>query len=199
MVVIDQIHTATEESTNRVSEILAEAFSTDPVFNWLSDAPNYNRFAFDFILPTFIPNGHVYISDDRNSAAAWLPPGVEFPASAGIPIMWKTFRAFGFGTLLRFIKILSFVEKHHYKPAHYYLFAIGVTEAAQGKGYGSAQLEKVTALCDEQQVPAYLENSNEKNLELYKRHGFEVTEVLEVPNGPTIWPMLRLPRGKGVT
>ena len=44
-------------------------------------------------------------------------------------------------------------------------------------------------------IPAYLESSKEKNVPLYERNGFKVTEVYTVPNGgPPIWLMWRDPR-----
>jgi hypothetical protein len=49
------------------------------------------------------------------------------------------------------------------------------------------------ARVDANGMPAYPESSNERNIALYGRHGFEVTEEVTIPNGPRVWPMWRDP------
>jgi ribosomal protein S18 acetylase RimI-like enzyme len=39
--------------------------------------------------------------------------------------------------------------------------------------------------------PAYLESSNERNVPLYERLGFEVRERYVLPSGPPVWLMWR--------
>ena len=52
----------------------------------------------------------------------------------------------------------------------------------------------VLETCDRERVPAYLEATSERNKLLYLRHGFEVTDEIPLPDGPTMWPMWRSPR-----
>jgi hypothetical protein len=40
-------------------------------------------------------------------------------------------------------------------------------------------------------MPAYLESSKKKNLSFYQKHGFEVIDELQIPEGPPIWTMMR--------
>jgi len=48
--------------------------------------------------------------------------------------------------------------------------------------------------CDAERAAAYLESSNEKNVPLYRRHGFEVTGEVVTHLGPRAWLMWRDPR-----
>jgi ribosomal protein S18 acetylase RimI-like enzyme len=82
-------------------------------------------------------------------------------------------------------------QRHPYDPPHWYLFILGVEQAAQGQGLGSALLAHMLARVDADGMPAYLESSKERNLALYGRHGFEVTAEVVIPSGPRIWPMWR--------
>lgn len=54
-----------------------------------------------------------------------------------------------------------------------------------------ANLEPVLRRCDEGGVPAYVESSSERNLTLYERHGFRVTDAIRVPRGPCVWSLWR--------
>lgn len=181
------------EHRERIIEILADAFESDPVITWVSKDSNYPKDVFEVVLPAFLPHGHVYLTREENGAALWLPPGIEFTFSVGLHILWDAYKSYGACTVIRILKVLRILKKHHYKIPHYYLFAIGVTRDAQGKGFGSALIEKVTAICDKEQMPAYLENTNENNLEFYMRHGFETIDEIKIASGIFLWLMLRRP------
>ncbi len=55
-------------------------------------------------------------------------------------------------------------------------------------------MRHAVARCDRDGALAYLESSNERNLPLYERHGFEVMGKIQVGAGPLVTPMLRHPR-----
>jgi GNAT superfamily N-acetyltransferase len=74
------------------------------------------------------------------------------------------------------------------------LVILDTEQAAQGRGLGSALLARMLARVDADGMPAYLESSNERNVALYGRHGFEFTREVAIPGGPRIWPMWREPR-----
>jgi GNAT superfamily N-acetyltransferase len=84
---------------------------------------------------------------------------------------------------------------HPYGRAHEYLWMIGVAPERQGEGLGTVLIESVLDRCDREGLPAYLEASSARSRRLYERLGFEFTgTVLDLPDGPPMWPMWREPR-----
>jgi GNAT superfamily N-acetyltransferase len=94
----------------------------------------------------------------------------------------------------RLYEILGLMGDKHPVAPHHYLFLLGTRPAAQGRGLGSSLMAPVLQACDRDGVPAYLEATSERNKQLYTRHGFEVTDEIALPDGPTMWPMWRSPR-----
>ena len=82
------------------------------------------------------------------------------------------------------------------KDAHWYLAIIGTEPSFRGQwkdgpSMASCLLRSVLDRCDQQEVPAYLESSNRGNIGFYQRHGFKITQELQLPHGPKMWGMLR--------
>ena len=192
------IRTATAADLPAIGRTLAAAFDDDPVWTFL--APNRDRwkrrapgfFASD--ARTRLAHGMVYVDEKRTGAALWAPPGKWRTAPGALAReMPASLALLGLGTA-RALRLLSRMEKVHPKEPHHYLSLLGTEPAHQGKGIGSALVAHVTERSDEEGLPSYLESSKESNLAFYARHGFEVTERLDIPDGPSLWPMWREPR-----
>ena len=84
-------------------------------------------------------------------------------------------------------------ERHPDDRSHWYLFAPGYRAGGAGTRVGLVLLAQMLARVDADGMPAYLESSNERNIALYGRHGFEITGEVAIPGGPRIWPMWREP------
>lgn len=85
-------------------------------------------------------------------------------------------------------------RKHPHEP-HWYLPAIGITPAWQGRGYGAALLRPMLERCDAERLPAYLEASTPRNVALYERNGFTVVEEGHYArDAPPLWRMWREPK-----
>ena len=135
-------------------------------------------------------------ADGVPGAACWLPPGRwHLPARRQLALLPSLLRIAG-RHAPRFLRVMMLVESRHPdERAHWYLPALGVDPGSQGRGMGSRLMHPILERCDRDGVPAYLEASTPRNRALYERHGFEVTEELQLPRGgPPIWLMWRDPR-----
>ncbi len=155
--------------TAQLSRLLAAAFLTDPVFDWIA-RPGRRRaevmeaFFFWLLRTRAIPFGEVWVSE--GVAAVWIPP--DAPASPGgffdqLRLLPLFLRLCGLPRFLRGSAMGDAMEKSHPHDAHFYLAFIAVAPRLQGMGLGGAMLEANLRRIDAQGAAAYLENSNPKN------------------------------------
>ena len=182
-----------------VGAALADAFRDDPVFAWLIPAATPRRDAkmltfFTSMARSYLRRDkHVYVVGDGRAAALWSAPGAwTLPVSEMLRETPSAVKAFRRNTFRAVRTQLQVESKHPKEPAHWYLGYLGTRCDSQGQGLGSAMLREVLEPADAAGAPAYLESSNERNLTLYRRHGFEVVEEIHaLGTGPTIWRMWR--------
>jgi RimJ/RimL family protein N-acetyltransferase len=182
----------------RVSATLADALSSDPVFQWLFPserrrATRLRRLFETEIMHYVFPAGRVLTTDDFRGANVELPPGkwkMTMPISGALGLV----RVFGM-RLPRASRTQVFFEHNHPQEPHYYVRTLGVATHFQGQGTGTALLRATLDRCDDEGVPAYLEASTERSAALYERLGFVHLGELRIPGGPPFWPMRRPPSG----
>ena len=179
-----------------LADVLADAFSTDPVMNWVIPAKDlYPGFFRLLVRDVFLPRGMVHLEDQARGAGLWLPPGETFdmrPSPGLIGLVLRLLFKKGPRPLWRIPQQAALFDRHHPEQPHYHLLFLGCRQANQGQGVGSALIKQGTRICDEQRAPAYLESSNELNVPLYQRHGFEVIAEEALPgDGPKVWFMWR--------
>jgi len=73
---------------------------------------------------------------------------------------------------------------------HLHLGPIGVAPETQGKGIGTALMNRYIEQLDQEHAPGYLETDRPKNVDFYKRFGFVVQAEEQVIGTPT-WYMWR--------
>ena len=188
---------------------LARAFHDDPPSIWLFPDENKRKTAMlgDFTAATRygLRYGHVYVPGEASDGAAiWLPPGNPLVSTLGMlrvgfrEMVFAPARV-GFGYLPRFFRMVRQMEELHKRDVpklHWYLMILGVEPERQGQGVGSALIDPGLARADRDRLPCYLETAKEINVDLYKKHGFEVLrEVAIGGDGPPMWTMLRKPVG----
>jgi ribosomal protein S18 acetylase RimI-like enzyme len=143
-----------------------------------------------------LPGNELWTADDYSAAALWVPPeraDLKLPWYEELMLFPTIVNFTSFGGLSRVDAFRKAADKHHPKDKkHFYLMTIGVDPRFQGQGLGSAILDATLAMIDAKGLPSYLESSNEKNVPLYKRHGYVVTsEFRPTPDAPPLWGMWR--------
>ncbi|MEL6860054.1 MAG: GNAT family N-acetyltransferase, partial [Pseudomonadota bacterium] len=145
----------------------------------------------------YMPHGLCHLHPAGGSTM-WMPPEVTAEASS-IGLLKFALGQIRHGTpgaIQRGLKISEQMQAWHPKDPHFYLFAIGTTQTARGKGVGKALLKPVLTACDAASMPVYLENSNPDNSGFYAAHGFERMGTFHI-NGegsPIMEPMWREPK-----
>ena len=184
----------------QLADITADAFAEDPVMRWMLGSPRAIQSTFRVLArEMYVPSGLCYLHGN-SGAAMWMPPG----QAASPSVLGKLKLAIGLmfhgskGAMDRALEAGATMEKHHPKEPHMYLFTIGSTQAARGKGIGKALLAPVLEACDRESVPVYLENSNPANTGFYGAHGFvPVGEFFPGEGSPAMMPMWREPKTAG--
>lgn len=186
----------------KLAAVLARAFYDDPPLVWMlpNPATRLRRITRLFATVLGIESlryGGVDIAcggDEILGGAIWMPPGHWEPdAREQIRTLPTYARALSAGPVraFRFGRALSLA---HPKEPHWYLKAIGVDPAWQGRGVASLLLRSRLKRCDQDGVPAYLEASKPTGVPLYEHFGFRRAQNLELPTGgPVVTTMWRSP------
>ncbi len=173
-----------------VSSLLARAFADDPVLRWMQPDRGRDKQIFDVLVRWVHGADAVVDLAERDAepmgAAVWDPPGTRMSALQQIGSVQGFLRACR-GRIRRGVLLEQEFAKRRPREPHWYLGQVGAV--VQGRGVGSALL---TSGIERVDGPAYLESSNEANVPLYERFGFEVREAVTLPlDGPTVWTMYR--------
>jgi ribosomal protein S18 acetylase RimI-like enzyme len=191
------VRPARADDVPQLTQVLARAFDDDPVTRWVyGDGAGRARWSSKFFawqLRRLTPQEVTWTTEAREGAALWALPDRWRETT------WEMLRLVAAtlpGVLARAPRVLQGlgqVEARHPGSRHLYLAVLGVDPERQGDGVGSALLRPGLEICDREALPAYLETGKERNVAFYGRHGFRVTEKLDLPNGPPIWLMWRDP------
>lgn len=183
------------------TDLLCAAFHTEPPMSNLftggrneSQTKEFVRCACAYALHC----GEAYTTSTRQGIALWLTPGktkISLRTMDHTGLLLAPFRL-GLATLARVMGFMQHTDTMHKQSAttpHYYLLMLGVHPQAQGKGVGKVLMNHMLERASQESRPVYLETQSERNLDLYRRFGFQVTIEDSVPGitGLKNWGMLR--------
>jgi len=181
-----------------VADITGEAFAQDPVNQYIFGKPASIRSMFRVMArEMYLPQGLCHLHK-AGGATMWMPPGVDAaPSQWGLlNFALGQFRHGTFGAISKGMALSRMMQDWHPKDPHMYLFTIGTTHAARGKGVGRSLLSPVLDACDANGMPVYLENSNPANAGFYAANGFERLGIFNIDGegSPVMEPMWREPK-----
>ena len=198
------VRKAARADVPRLARALARAFDGDPPMRWfLRDEGRrveQARLMFDVMLrAVHLTRDACYTTENVVGGALWVPPGMwRLGLVQQLRLLPGMIRVFG-RDLPRAQRGLAVMDAGHPQKPHWYLDSLGVEPEWQGRGLGSALMAPVLERCDRERMPAYLNAGSPRSRDLYRRHGFVITEEFTLPDGgPPLWRMWREPRLKHV-
>lgn len=175
------------------ARVLSRAFQDSPIFIHLLPDPverrNKLHYLFEIVVRDGIRHGEVYAtSQNLEGLAVWIPSERGESMSP-----WRMMRSGALSLLFRFSRdfssrqgpVTGFIDAAHKRHApfrHWFLQAIGVDPAYQGKGCASRLLKPMLARIDRENMPCYLDTEEEKNVSIYQHFGFKVLEEVKIPS-----------------
>lgn len=172
-------------------EVMAEAFSDDPIVRYISGHPDLPRELYALMMPFYLKWGEVWMNSEQNTVLMCLIPEnctkrfVLKPQQA-----IRLIKKYGIISFYRALKLASKTAKHRFSAPHYYVFSIGTTMEGRGKGYEGEILRFFMSRGKAEGAILYGENTNPPlNTGLYSYLGFSHTEEIAVTDkGPSFIP-----------
>jgi len=179
---------------------IVRAFAADPLVRWFfPDDETYVQRASTFFGLLFdgrVDDGNVHVAGDGAAVSMWDPPGGGSIAQADLDRRWDAeFEpGAGPGERERLEAYEAAADAMMPQGQSWYLGVLATDPDRQRQGLASAAIAPVLAFADRDGLAAYLETGAFENLVFYARAGFEVTDEVVLPGGPTVWGLQRSPR-----
>ncbi|MCJ1334172.1 hypothetical protein MMC10_010879 [Thelotrema lepadinum] len=192
---------------------LADAFSLDDLANYFTDCPdttswnNERKWALHVKILEVMTYAHTKcglvqaIGDPKNggtfdSVSLWMPPGTVMDGfwtivRRGLWRHWaqlslklsKEGRVRFFKEFLPLLHSTKIDVLKDRDPNSWYLVYLGTHSRARGRGLAKRLVGEVTRKADLESRACYLESSNEVNIPLYQKLGFETTKQIQLHRG----------------
>lgn len=193
----DSVRKARPSEFEAIARCIGRAFHDDPIAAYFfpHEGTRPRRFGTfsHCVMRLLSPHGLVMTTDPIRGAAIWQAPSPPTPTRLQTIYSVASMLACTRSAFFRAVSLGELTAKSHPSEPHWYLAIIATEPGCQRRGIGSELIGATLRSCDETQTPAYLESSKEGNIPFYERHGFRVTEEINAPGRPRLWPMYRAP------
>jgi hypothetical protein len=180
-----------------VSALIADASESLDLAAWLVPDPATRREVLTarlrFELSHLFMFGTTQVLDDRSAVAVWVRRHRPIPPSAHLS---RPIRDCGAEAAARFEMLDKALEAAHPTRPHHHLAFLAVNTESRHTGRAAALLTKYHAHLDHAGMPAYAQAPDPATQAFLARHGYNPTELLHLPDGPTLYPMWRPPSGR---
>ncbi len=177
-----------------LSGIMARAFSKDKlnllIFKDEKKAAAGGQKLFPLMFHRFLGEGYCFTTEDGAAVILCVPPFTKSSICRDMALMLRMIPILK--TKLFFtIRMFKRIKVLKPKEPHFYIEHLAVDPAMQRDGLGTALLNHVLGICDQNGWMAYLELL-EHLVPYYKRFGFKVFKTCEIPEaGITLCSMVR--------
>lgn len=180
-----------------VVDTITVAFHNDPVWNWAfpddEARPAQFRRWWPLLVEGALAQGFSWLTEGAETITVWIKPNrPELTDEAEARVLPTLEELLGDRSRTVLEGLLRFETAHPHDEPHYYLSFVATHDDHRGRGIGEQLLAHNLERIDTEHFPAYLESSNPKNLERYRRLGFEPRDEFSMPdNGPPVTTMWR--------
>jgi GNAT superfamily N-acetyltransferase len=194
------IRAAAPDDVHAAAEVLADAFTSYPWTRWTVDADGHGErlraLHHLYLSSVAVPFGHVDLGEageDLVGVAVWIP-GAGVPTDVWQRIAPAAIELAGDRSATA-AEAEAMMADHRPDEPHVTLASLGIRQRRQGQGLGAAMMAPGLRRADRDELPVHLETSAEPNVRFYRRLGFMVTDVVDLPGGGCrTWLMRRVPR-----
>jgi GNAT superfamily N-acetyltransferase len=160
------------------------SFKDDPHLNWLLEESKNQRkldILIQYVVDQTLRRGEIYLSDSNDAVALW---DFERDEKMSLHYIYRNLAflmQIGIKPVMRILKSESIVHKNFIRFSRFcHLYMIGVLPEAQGKGVASALMNPTIQRMKERSIPLFLETANPRNVEIYKKKGFNIFQTLTI-------------------
>lgn len=191
------VRTASAADLGAVTETMATAFRSDPVWGAYSfpddTRPEASRRFWEFYVRAAMRLAATFVTPECEAAAVWVPPG-EAELTAEQEVGFAELVAELVGREQARVVLGAFDRldaAHPHDEPHWYLSLLATHTSHRGHGLGMGLLGACLETVDAAHLPAYLESTNPANDARYGRLGFEPCGRVVLPGGVPVTTMWR--------